>query len=102
MRASRRPGGASSACRLRLDGAAGVEDAGSDDEAAADPKLGAGDFGKEEKAEQEARQRDCRGAYIDTFNPHALHVYQKAGYTVFGTLPNFPPGRTRSFLSKDL
>ncbi|CAN7354252.1 GNAT family N-acetyltransferase [Devosia sp. LjRoot3] len=55
-----------------------------------------------ESAEQEARQRGCHGAYIDTFNPHALHVYQKAGYTVFGTLPNFPPGRTRSFLSKDL
>jgi GNAT superfamily N-acetyltransferase len=53
-------------------------------------------------AEAEARQRGCHGAYIDTFNPHALHVYQKAGYTVFGTLPNFPPGRTRSFLSKDL
>ena len=53
-------------------------------------------------AEAEARQRLCLGAYIDTFNPHALHVYQKAGYRVFGTLPNFPPGRTRSFLSKDL
>ncbi|RYG93568.1 MAG: GNAT family N-acetyltransferase [Alphaproteobacteria bacterium] len=53
-------------------------------------------------AEKEARARGCHGAYIDTFNPHALHVYQKAGYTVFGTLPNFPPGRTRSFLSKDL
>lgn len=53
-------------------------------------------------AEKEARVRGCHGAYIDTFNPHALHVYQKAGYTVFGTLPNFPPGRTRSFLSKDL
>ena len=55
-----------------------------------------------ESAEAEARNRGCHGAYIDTFNPHALHVYQKAGYTVFGTLPNFPPGRTRSFLSKNL
>lgn len=53
-------------------------------------------------AEAEARQRLCHGSYIDTFNPHALHVYQKAGYRVFGTLPNFPPGRIRSFLSKDL
>lgn len=53
-------------------------------------------------AEAEARQRGCHGAYIDTFNPHALHVYTKAGYEVFGALPNFPPGRTRSFLSKDL
>lgn len=54
------------------------------------------------KAEDEARARGCHGAYIDTFNPHALHVYKKAGYTVFGTLPDFPKGRTRSFLSKDL
>lgn len=53
-------------------------------------------------AEAEARQRGCHGAYIDTFNPHALHVYQKAGYKVFGALPDFPPGRTRSFLAKDL
>jgi len=53
-------------------------------------------------AEAEARRRGCHGAYIDTFSPQALHVYQKAGYTVFGALPDFPPGRTRSFLSKAL
>jgi GNAT superfamily N-acetyltransferase len=53
-------------------------------------------------AEAEARARNCHGAYIDTFNPQALHVYQKAGYAVFGTLPDFPPGRVRSFLSKSL
>lgn len=55
-----------------------------------------------EAAEEEARLRGCRGAYIDTFNPHALHVYQKAGYVLFGALPDFPAGRTRSFLSKSL
>lgn len=54
------------------------------------------------KAEAEARQRGCHGAYIDTFNPHGLHVYQKAGYQVFGELPDFPKGRTRTFLSKSL
>jgi len=53
-------------------------------------------------AEAEARRRGCHGAYIDTFNPQALHVYKKAGYAVFGTLPDFPPGHTRSFLSKSL
>lgn len=53
-------------------------------------------------AETEARLRGCGSAHIDTFNPQALHVYQKAGYTVFGTLPNFPHGRTRSFLCKVL
>ena len=54
------------------------------------------------EAEAEARRRGCHGAYIDTFSPQALYVYQKAGYTVFGALPDFPPGRTRSFLSKSL
>ena len=53
-------------------------------------------------AECEAGARGCHGAYIDTFSPQALHVYQKAGYTVFGMLADFPPGRTRSFLSKHL
>ncbi|MBU1304106.1 MAG: GNAT family N-acetyltransferase [Alphaproteobacteria bacterium] len=53
-------------------------------------------------AEAEAIARGCHGAYIDTFSPQALHVYQRAGYRVFGSLPDFPPGRTRSFLSKAL
>lgn len=54
------------------------------------------------KAETEATARGCHGAYIDTFNPVALKVYQKAGYAVFGALPEFPKGRTRSFLQKRL
>ena len=53
-------------------------------------------------AEAEARTRGCHGAYIDTFNPQALQVYQKAGYTAFGALSDFPRGRTRTFLSKPL
>ncbi len=51
-------------------------------------------------AETEARIRGCHGAYIDTFNPTALRVYRQAGYEVFGELPDFPEGRTRSFLAK--
>lgn len=53
-------------------------------------------------AEAEAIKRGCRGAYIDTFNPQALNVYERAGYRVFGALPDFPKGRSRSFLSKTL
>lgn len=53
-------------------------------------------------AEAEAVRRGCHGAHIDTFSPHALHVYMKQGYAVFGTLPEFPRGRTRSFLAKSL
>lgn len=53
-------------------------------------------------AEAEAVKRDCHGSYIDTFNPAALRVYQRQGYAVFGELPDFPKGRTRSFLQKSL
>lgn len=53
-------------------------------------------------AEAEALTRGCHGAYIDTFSPTALKVYQRCGYGVFGQLRDFPLGRTRSFLSKAL
>jgi GNAT superfamily N-acetyltransferase len=53
-------------------------------------------------AEAEARTRGCHGSYIDTFNPVALKVYRRAGYRPFGELPDFPKGRTRTFLSKVL
>lgn len=53
-------------------------------------------------AETEARARGCHGAWIDTFNPVALRAYQRAGYTIFGALPDFPRGRSRTFLRKDL
>lgn len=53
-------------------------------------------------AEIEARQRGCHGAWIDTFSPIALKVYQRHGYTPFGELPDFPVGRTRTFLQKKL
>ena len=53
-------------------------------------------------AETEARARACHGAHIDTFSPTALRVYQRQGYEVFGTLPDFPPGRSRFFLRKAL
>ena len=53
-------------------------------------------------AEQEARARGCHSAYIDTFNPMALKLYQRAGYVPFGALDDFPQGRTRTFLQKRL
>ena len=53
-------------------------------------------------AEAEARVRGCHSAYIDTFSPVALKVYQRQGYAPFGQLENFPAGRTRTFLQKQL
>ncbi|MEZ2130517.1 MULTISPECIES: GNAT family N-acetyltransferase [unclassified Sinorhizobium] len=54
------------------------------------------------RAEEEARARGCHGAWIDTFNPQALRAYRRQGYEIFGELPDYPPGRTRSFLRKRL
>lgn len=54
------------------------------------------------EAERVARERGCHGALIDTFSPTALQTYRRAGYEVFGALPDFPVGRTRSFLRKAL
>ena len=53
-------------------------------------------------AEQEAIARSCHGVWIDTFNPIAEKVYRRQGYEPFGTLPDFPIGRTRTFLQKKL
>jgi GNAT superfamily N-acetyltransferase len=55
-----------------------------------------------EAAEIEAVSRGCHGAYIDTFNPKALKVYQRQGYQSFGKLADFPKGRDRVFLQKQL
>ena len=55
-----------------------------------------------EAAEHEARERGCSAAWIDTFNPVALRVYERAGYVPFGALEDFPAGRTRKFLQKKL
>jgi len=55
-----------------------------------------------EAAEAEARARGCHAAHIDTFSPVALKTYQRAGYKTFGELPDFPKGRTRTFLQKQL
>lgn len=52
--------------------------------------------------EQEAVARGCHGALIDTFSPKAERVYQRQGYKPFGVLPDFPIGRSRVFLQKQL
>ena len=55
-----------------------------------------------EAAEQEAIKRACHGALIDTFSPVAAKAYERQGYQVFGTLPDFPIGRSRVYLQKKL
>jgi GNAT superfamily N-acetyltransferase len=53
-------------------------------------------------AEQEARQRGAKNAYLDTFSFQALDFYKQHGYQVFGELQDFPPGHQRYFLTKQL
>ena len=51
-------------------------------------------------AENEAVARGCLHAHCDTFDFQALPFYQKLGYQTFGSLPDYPVGHTRYFLSK--
>jgi GNAT superfamily N-acetyltransferase len=55
-----------------------------------------------EAAEQEARQRGAKHAYLDTFSFQAPGFYEKNGYRVFGELRDFPPGHQRFYLLKEL
>lgn len=52
-------------------------------------------------AEAEALRRGCRHAWVDT-QFGARGFYERLGYQVFGELPDYPPGFTRSYLRKDL
>ena len=53
-------------------------------------------------AEDEARKRGAKNAYLDTFSFQAPDFYKQHGYQVFGELPDYPPGHQRYFLTKQL
>ncbi len=53
-------------------------------------------------AEDEARKRGAKQAYLDTFSFQAPDFYKKYGYQVFGELQDFPTGQQRFFLKKQL
>ena len=55
-----------------------------------------------DSAEAEARQRGCRGVWLDTFSAAAAHFYKKQGYEPFGSIPDYPAGNTRHFFLKRL
>jgi GNAT superfamily N-acetyltransferase len=55
-----------------------------------------------ELAEEEARKRGAKNAYLDTFSFQAPDFYKKHGYRVFGELQDFPVGRQRYFMTKQL
>jgi GNAT superfamily N-acetyltransferase len=53
-------------------------------------------------AEEEARKRGAKNAYLDTFSFQAPDFYKDHGYQVFGELEDFPFGHQRYFLTKQL
>lgn len=53
-------------------------------------------------AEDEARQRGAKNAYLDTFSFQAPNFYKQHGYQVFGELQDFPTGHQRYYLTKQL
>jgi len=53
-------------------------------------------------AEQEAKQRGCHMAYVDTFNFQAVGFYEKLGYSVYGELGDYAHLHTRHYLAKKI
>ena len=53
-----------------------------------------------EAAENEAKKRGCRAAWLDTVNPAARALYVRSGYETFGELADFHAGQTRYFMQK--
>lgn len=52
--------------------------------------------------EEYARQHECLGIYLDTFEYQALPFYEKLGYEQFGVLEGYPPGYRQYYLRKPL
>jgi GNAT superfamily N-acetyltransferase len=53
-------------------------------------------------AENEARKRGAKHAFLDTFSFQAPGFYEKQGYRMFGELQDFPQGCQRYFMTKQL
>lgn len=55
-----------------------------------------------ETMEAEAAMRGCHSAYLDTFSYQARPFYERCGYTMFGSLDDYPTGHTRYFMQKKI
>ena len=53
-------------------------------------------------AESEALRRGCQNSFLDTFSFQARPLYERLGYRVVGTIPDFPPGHEHYFMVKRL
>ena len=55
-----------------------------------------------QRAEAIARERGCRGLWLDTFSFQAPDFYRKLGYHEFGRLDGWPLGHSRYWMTKAL
>jgi predicted N-acetyltransferase YhbS len=53
-------------------------------------------------AEELAREKECVGIWLDTFDFQAPAFYQKLGYSELGQIVDYPPGHRRHFFQKRL
>ncbi|HET9221977.1 MAG TPA: GNAT family N-acetyltransferase [Roseiflexaceae bacterium] len=53
-------------------------------------------------AEEEARRRGCHHIWLETYSFQARPFYERHGYTIFGTLHDYPIGYSRYFMQKAL
>ncbi|MFW9268224.1 GNAT family N-acetyltransferase [Pseudomonas sp. NR3] len=53
-------------------------------------------------AEQLAREKDCVGIWLDTFDFQAPDFYRRQGFTQCGQIDDYPPGHRRYFFQKRL
>jgi ribosomal protein S18 acetylase RimI-like enzyme len=53
-------------------------------------------------AEELAREKDCVGIWLDTFDFQAPEFYRKHGFTEIGQIDDYPPGHQHFFLQKRL
>lgn len=52
------------------------------------------------RAENRARERDCVGIYLETYDFQALPFYERRGYEAFGVLEGRPRGSRQHYLAK--
>lgn len=53
-------------------------------------------------AEDLAREKECIGIWLDTFEFQAPEFYKKHGYSELGHIADYPPGHKRFFFQKRL
>lgn len=54
------------------------------------------------QAEALAKEKNCYGIWLDTFDFQAPEFYKKLGFSQFGEIVDYPPGHKRHYLQKRL